>query len=163
MKRFLCLIFSLLLLLSGCALSKLREPVAFYYPRAQYHYGSADGVIVRELREGSGHMEDFSYLLSLYLMGPENEELTAPLPQDVQLLETATKRNGIYLTLSDTSQLLTESEFSLACACLALTAIEITGQEAVTIESGDRSITMTAADLTLYDDSAAIAATEETQ
>ena len=162
MKRLFCLILSLLFLLSGCALSQLREPVTFYYPRVSFRYGTADGVIAQEQREGAGHTGDLSYLLSLYLMGPADEDLRSPLPKGVLLMSSSVKDGEIKLTLSDSSRLMTESDFSLASACLALTAMEITGLDTVTIESGDRSATLKAGNLTLYDDSAA-AATEETQ
>ena len=162
MKRFFCLILALLVLLSGCSASQLREPVTFYYPRTQYRYGSADGVIAQEQRESTGHAGDLSYLLNLYLMGPAEEGLRSPLPKGILLLSSAMEEGEVHLTLSDSSRLMTESDFSLACACLALTSLEITGLTTVTIESGDRFVTMTAGDLTLFDDSAA-AATEETQ
>lgn len=162
MKRLFCLMFILVLLLSGCAREQLREPVTFYYPRTQYHYGSADGVIARETREGAGHTGDLPYLLNLYLMGPKEELLASPLPQGVQLLSAAIEDEVVLLTLSDSSRLMSESEFSLACACLSLTSMEITGLDTVTIESRERSVTMTFEDLILYDDSAE-AVTEETQ
>ena len=162
MKQMLCLGLALLFLLAGCSASQLRDPVTFYYPRTQYRYGSADGVIAWEQRESAGHSADLSYLLNLYLMGPADEELSSPLPQETKLLSLRTSQEGIKLILSDTSQLMTESEFSLACACLVLTIQEITGPGTITIESGSRSVTMNAEDLTLYDGSAT-AATEETQ
>ena len=162
MKRFICLTLALLFLLSGCAAAQLREPVTFYYPRIQYRYGTADGVIAQERRESTGHSGDLSYLLSLYLMGPAEEGLRSPLPKGIVLLSSAIEEGEVQLTLSDSSRLMTEAEFSLACGCLALTAMEITGLDVVTIESGDRSVIITAEDLTLYDYSAT-AATEETQ
>ena len=162
MKRFICLTLALLFLLSGCAAAQLREPVTFYYPRTQYRYGAADGVIAQEQRESTGHRGDLTYLLSLYLMGPAEEGLRSPLPKGILLMSATVEAGEVRLTLSDSSRLMTEADFSLACACLALTAQEITGLTTVSIESGDRSVTMTAEDLTLYDDSAT-AATEETQ
>lgn len=163
MKRLLALILILALLLPGCATSGPREPITFYYPRIQYQYGSADGVIARESRESAGHAGELSYLLNLYLMGPADEALRSPLPQGILLLSAGIEEDCVILTLSDTSRLLSESDFALASACLALTSMEITGLNTVTIKSADRSLTITPEDLILYDDSATTAATEETQ
>lgn len=160
MKRLFCLVL-VLVLLSGCGRTQLRTPVTFYYPRAQYHFGSEDGVIAGEQRESAGHVRDLSYLMNLYLMGPAEETLRSPLPEETQLLSASLEGGVVMLTLSDAKSM-SESEFSLACACLSLTAMEITGLGTVTIESGERSVTMTREDLTLYDDSAE-SAVEETQ
>lgn len=153
MKRLFCLGLILLLLLSGCGQTQLQVPVTFCYPRAQYHYGSEDGVIAREQRESAGHVRDLPYLMDLYLAGPEDENLCSPLPEDVRLLSATLEGGVVKLALSDTKSM-SESEFSLACACLSLTAMEITGLGTVTIESEDRSLTMTAEDWILYDNSA---------
>ena len=165
MNRMLCLILVLCLFLPGCALfgERIREPVTFYYLRAEYRYGSADGVIAPEVREASDHVGDLSYLMALYLMGPSDEELVSPIPRGTRIYSAVQENNTVTLTLSDASQTLTDSEFSLACACLTMTCLEITGADKVNIASGDRSVTMTRDNLTLFDDSAAAAATEETQ
>lgn len=164
MKRLLCVLLALGLLFSGCAIAGQgpREPVTFYYLRSDFRYGQADGVITGEARESAGHAGELGYLLGLYLMGPADESLRSPLPQDTRLLELTQGAEEVRLTLSDTGKALTESAFTLAAACLSLTVMELTGTKAVTIESGQRSVTMTAENLTMFDDSAAAVATEET-
>ena len=69
--------------------------------------------------------------------------------------------SGISLVLTDTLETLSDADYSLACACLTLTCLNITGGEKVTITSGSRSVTMTRNTLTLFD--GGTAETEETQ
>ncbi len=57
---------------------------------------------------------------------------------------------------------MTDTEFTLACACLTMTTLSITGGDEVTITSGSRSVTMSRDSLTLIDDSTA-STTEETK
>lgn len=164
MKRALCLILCLGLVLTGCSFSgqRLREPVTFYYVRQDYRYGTEDGVIAGESRESAGHGEDLNYLLSMYLMGPTSEELESPLPEDTVLLGVIQLDGAVTLQLSDTEKTLTDLEFSLACACLATTVMGIASVTQVTVESGDRANTVTRENLTIYDSSTA-ATTEAIQ
>lgn len=164
MKRLLCLILPLCLALAGCELAgeRIKEPVTFYYLRAEYSYGTGESVIVSEDREASGHRSDLSYLLALYLVGPSAETLVSPLPQGTRILSVARTETEIQLELSDLTDVLTDAEFSLACACLTLTCLELTGATQVSITSGARAITMSKDSLALID-SSVTAATEETQ
>lgn len=149
MKRFLCLFLILCLFLSGCS-SRLKEPVTFYYIRSEYQE-DMDSIIKSEEREASGHRNDFSYLLALYMMGPADEDLRSPLPYGTIILKSDLKSTGIQLELSDTSKTMTDAEFSLACACLALTCLDYTQANTITINSGDRSVTMSRDTLILHD------------
>lgn len=164
MKRLISLLVLCSVLLTGCSLSgeRIREPVRFYYHRIQYEYGTPDGMIAWEERESSGHSHDLTYLMALYLMGPVSEGLVSPVPAGTRVYSILTEQDSVTIVLSDTGKTLTEAQYSLVCACLALTAMDISGCETVTIVSGERSVTMNHENLTLYDDSAA-AATEETQ
>lgn len=163
MRRAFCLILAVCLLISGCSLSgeRMREPVTFYYPRRVYQYGVEDGVIAAEQREASGHRNDLSYLLALYLIGPTDESLYAPLPRGVRFLKADQQDDTVTLELTDTTQSMTEAEFTLACACLTMTCLSITDAQSVTILSGSRTVTMSRDNLTLYDNSTE--ATEETK
>ncbi len=161
MKRIVCLGLLLCLLMPGCA-DPFKEPVTFYYLRKEFQFGVEDGVIASEAREASGHTDDLSYLIALYLMGPANEQLTSPLPNGTRIL-TSRVDQIIYLDLSDHAQDLADSDFTLACACLSLTCFGITNAQEVIITCGSRSITMDRDSLSLFDDSAVFDATEETQ
>lgn len=162
MKRSLGVCLLLCLFLCGCGMERMKEPVTFYYLKSNYEYFSCNGVIDREEREAAGHREDLSYLLALYLMGPTEEELRSPLPRGVWILAAAQEARQITIQLSDTLENMSDLDYSLACACLSMTCLDMTDAERVTIISGDRSVTMGWDTLTLYDGSET-APTEEAQ
>ncbi len=162
MKQMTCLVLLLSLLLSGCGIlgEPVQEPVTFYYLRESYPYGSTESVIGFEERDASGHREDLTYLMALYLMGPAKEDLRSPLPLGTNIFSAKYESGTVLLALSDTT--LTDVDFSLACACLAMTCMDLTGAEAVTITSGSRTVSMDKTNLVLFDSGSA-ASTEETQ
>lgn len=153
MKRVISLFLMFSLMLSGCSLfgERIKEPVTFYYVRADYPFNTTDSVLASEEREASGHRDDLSYLLALYLIGPADDELVSPIPKGTRIYSAEQKEDTVYLNLSDTSATLTDSGFSIACACLSMTCISLTGADSVTITSADRTVTMSADTLMLYD------------
>lgn len=163
MKRLTALCLLLALLLSGCALlgERIKEPVTFYYVRAEYAYSATDGILGSEEREASGHRHDLSYLLALYLIGPSDEELMSPLPKGTRIFSVEQTKNAVLLHLSDTSKTLSDSDFTIACACLTMTCLELTDKAEVTITSGERTVTMSRDNLTLFDTSTETQIVEE--
>lgn len=157
MKRCGCLTLILCLLLCGCGMlgERIKEPVTFYYLKSEIEYFTQEGVIASEEREASGHREDLSYLMALYLMGPTEEELRSPIPRGTRIYTAAQEPEGVVLHLSDTAGTMDDMEFSLACTCLSLTCFDLTDAQSVTIQSGERTVTMDRDTLTLYDGSAA--------
>ena len=104
MKRLLTLILVVFLIvsMSSCHYSKsgdILEPVDYYYPRKTdaFIYGDAAGVITAEVREASGHIGDLKYLLTMYLRGPQAEDLYSPFPADCTLEEIYIKDDTLYL------------------------------------------------------------------
>lgn len=164
MKRLLCLTLIVTFLLAGCSVTgeRIKDPVTFYYPKKNFSYGTTGSVIGSEEREASGHQEDMSYLLALYLLGPSDEGLVPTMPGSCWVLSMDQAPNSLTIEFTDTTLSLTDAEYSLACACLSMTCIGITNVERVTIKSGSRSVTMTKDNLTLFD-STTTATTEETQ
>ena len=162
MKRVLCLILAISFLLSGCSFfgERIKNPVTFYYLCDKYEEELCC-VIVSEEREASGHVGDLSYLLAIYLIGPVNEE-TASSPYPGLQLTSHQDGSHIELNLKNLPASVSEIDFSLTCACLALTCLDITGAEDVTIHSGDRSRTLDRQSLTLYDTAAEPTSAEET-
>ena len=150
-------------MLSGCGFfaERIKEPVTFYYIRARYQEDMVS-VIESEEREASGHREDLSYLLKLYLMGPADDELKSPLPRGAKILSVERSGSGILIQLTDITNAMSDAEFSLACACLSLTCLGLTDAHTVTVSSGEWNITMGRDTLTLSDSSNA-ASMEETQ
>ena len=154
MKRPLCLsiVLSLLLCLCGCG-SPAIDPVDFHYCRNpdQFQYFETDSVIRHESRDLTGHMGDLRYMIGLYLAGPLEEGLVCPFPAQTRLLSVKTEGDTAFIELSDLEQLLSDSQFSLACACLTLSCMSFSSCTAVTITSGSRSVTMNTDNLSLFD------------
>ena len=162
-KRVLCLILALCLFLSGCSFpgNRIHSSANFYYLCDSYQEDLCC-VIVSEEREASGHEGDLSYLLALYLMGPTNDEHVTPLPAGTRI--SAQKDDShIVLKLSNPITTLSDIDFTLACACLTMTCLEITDAEDVTIHFEDRERTMNRDQLTLYDASAETTPSEESE
>ena len=156
MRRTLSLLLCLALLftLSACRFSAdgNGDTVTFFYRRVKFAYGEADSVISPETRDISGHAGDLSYLAALYLMGPMNEELVSPFPKSTRLISVLQTGDTIEIELSDIRDDLSDSEFTLACACLTMTCLEASDAEAVTIISGERTVTMNSENLLLIDE-----------
>ena len=159
--RILCLILVFCFLLSGCSFfgERIREPVTFYYLCKNYQENLCC-VLTPEEREASGHTGDLPYLLALYLMGPTDDEHMSPLPSETHITSSF-EGETIILTLSDTASL-SDIDYSLACACLTMTCLDMSDAEKVIIRSGDREKVMTRNSLTLYDAISESIPTEET-
>ncbi len=153
MKRILALILVFVLMLCGCSSSgeRIKEPVTFYYLNGEYAYFSEEGVLVPEIREASGHRDNLSYLMALYLVGPSQDDLVSPLPRGTRIYFSEQTQDTITLKLSDTANTLSDIDFSLACACLSLTCLDLADVETVTVISGERTLSMNAKGLVLYD------------
>ena len=136
----------------------LTGTVTFYYARKEFLYGAPDGAIGSEQRDIRGHEEDISYLLALYLEGPLDETLRSPLPgkSRVRILDLSQVGDALHIKLSDLSTVMTDSQFTLASACLTRTCMEVLNVQAVLIESGDRSVRMNPSNLQFYDESASV-------
>lgn len=142
MKRLICIILSLLLL-TGCGIlgERIKDPVTFYYVREDYRK-DMDSVIVSEVREASGHRYDLPYLLALYSMGPASENLKAPFPLNTRITPTEHTEDGIVLSISGLLDSMTDAEYTLASACLAMTFMEVTDTTQITVTWEDRSVTI---------------------
>ncbi len=163
MKRYLTALLVICLLLSGCSVfgQRLQEPVTFYYVNRLYQE-NMEPILADEQREAAGHREDLSYMLALYLMGPSEEDSISPVPRGTRVLRAEKQEEEVFLKLSDTDESMSDSEFTIACACLSMTCMELTGLEQVTITGGSRTVTMTRDNLIQFDDPSIIT-TEETQ
>lgn len=152
MKR--CILFLLIFcfLFSGCGVygDRIKEPVTFYYVRSDYQQ-DLSVVFESEEREASGHRNDLSYLMALYLMGPANESLRSPVPAGTRIYVETNNQYHVKLTLSESTFGMTDTEFSLICACLSMTCLDITQTETVTITCGSRSASITRDNLALTD------------
>ena len=163
MKRILCL-FLCLLFLCGCSARKSRDTsTAFYYCRMNSIITRTETSVVAERREVSADSSDLKNLLSLYLMGPQEEELVSPF-QGMKLSSVQQKKDQLFIELTCSDKSLTDIRFSLASACMAMTCLELLDTTQITITCGSRSVTMTGKNLLLTDTVTPIeTATEETK
>ncbi len=157
MKRIFVILMLNFFLLSLCGCnSSVADTVDFYYCRTpeSYQYFTADGVISRETREITGHQNDLSYVLRLYLAGPLEEGLISPFPRGTQLISARKVVATLRIELSGAEDTMNDSEFSLACACLARTCMSFVKCKEVVITCGERVAAMTEENVILYDNSA---------
>ena len=150
MKRCCSILIIFSLLLSGCSAfgTRIKEPVNFYYVRSDYS-AKMDSVVSAEVREASGHRYDLSYLLALYSMGPSEKNLIALFPKNTVILPVEHSEAGLVLSIQDDLQTMTDAEYTLASACLAMTCMELIDAEQVTVISANRSITINEENLML--------------
>ena len=143
MKRFIIVLLTVCLILSGCSFGGewIKEPVTFYYVRENYQK-DMEQVLSSEVREAAGHRDDLPYLLALYSMGPSNDELISLLPKNTSIIPTERTNYSIALTLSENTQSMTDADFTLASACIAMTCMDLMEIQQVTVISGDRNITL---------------------
>ena len=143
-----------LLLLCGCGRKgkPLFDPVYLYYPRTEYDYGSADSAITWEAMDGTGHMDDFEFLLSEYFAGPIDEGLVNPFPVGTTLLSARLKEDDFLLEVSAEALTLPEYQFTLGCSCLSMTCFELAQAETVTVSCGEKSLTIRRNGMLLADD-----------
>lgn len=141
MKKIATLVLSLCLLfsLASCAYnsSGMIEPAEFFYQRkiSDIKEHPTDGVIASELREASGHRNDWNYLLSLYLRGPLDRSLVSPFPASCKLIGISREEKTLHIILDENFAELKDIDLTIACACLAKTCISLANVEAVHIEA----------------------------
>lgn len=143
MTRLICVILILSFFLSGCNVmgERIKEPVAFYYLRENYQDDMGD-VISPEIREASGHRYDLPYLLALYSMGPSEEGLISPLPENASIIPVERSDDRLVLSISELPEEITDLDYTLACSCLSLTCLELIGVRQVTVICGERTMTI---------------------
>ncbi len=142
MKKAVLLLILAALLVSLCSCNQVelkspvyQDPVSFYYPRAEFIYGSSDGAITYETREAAGHRSDPKYLLTLYLQGPRDQSLRSAFPESMVLTDAKVEGRTITVILSADVALLSELELSVAYTCLAQTCVSIAEVDTIIIES----------------------------
>lgn len=151
MKRLICILLPLLLF-SGCGVigDRVKDPVTFYYIRENYQKDMED-VIASEIREAAGHRDDLPYLLALYSMGPSEKGLYSPFPDNTRIIPTEHTESGIVVSLSDIPESMTDAEFTLASVCLAMTCMELTDADQITVISAARSVTINNDNLLMHE------------
>lgn len=146
-----------LLLLCGCEKTQeLQTPVTFYYPSNEVSYDIGCSFIEQEIREGA-QMGSAENIMHVYLAGPENDQLCSPFPAGLQLLGMRKDGQTVYLTFNQTLASLSNLDLTLACSCITLTCLDLTGAQQVCIDAensllaGQKSIKMDRSSLLLTD------------
>lgn len=160
MKQRIALSLCLLLLFScmGCR----QDPGAdvdsahFYYPRAQLSFDSGSSAFEAEYR----HMDQWSswaQVLNIYLAGPTSNQLRSPFPAGIKVINTTMENGTVTINVSRELAQLSGLELTIACGCLTLTCLELTGAETIIIRAdgalldGQKSIRMNKNTLMLLD------------
>jgi len=139
MRKTVSMLICLLMLLSmaGCAreAKKIQKPVNFYYRQSTVAYDQDGGVIGSELRESLGNENNIKALLSLYLDGPVSENLSQTFPEDVFVVSVNCTDGVAKVVFSYQFAALSGIDLTIACACVTMTVMELTGMETVQISA----------------------------
>lgn len=139
MKRMLILLLALWLFPAflGCSRPNpgIDGAVSFYYQRETTVYWQDDGVLRAEDRDVSALNGDIKLILSEYLKGPVSGGNIQVFPAGTALLSIEILDETASLLLSDAFLSLSGLPLTIACACLTLTTIELTGVETVEIRT----------------------------
>ncbi len=163
MKRMIAILLSISMILPllGCTQEEeIQKPVTFYYRRADIAYGGSDGVVATEQRESLGHEDDIPYLMSMYLAGPQSYKLLQTFPPDLFIVSIHYVDDFAKIVFSFHLSELSGIDLTVACACITMTMIELTGVESVQISAASallddyQTITMDKDCLLLLDSSA---------
>ena len=138
MKRFISVLLALICLIClwGCSDTHDAKTANFYYVRESYIYGQEDGVMAAESRsiEGLTNVQD---ILVEYLKGPQDLSLVSPFPADIEIVDYLYQGETLHITLCAHIVTLTKAKQVLACACMARTAMELTGAKSVHFQTDD--------------------------
>lgn len=164
MKKILILVLAVVMLLPlfGCAEEEpeIAVPVTYYYRRAEISFESKTGIVAPEARESQGHENDLTYLLNQYFDGPNDKALQRTFPLGTQLISISVSSQHTVITVSGHLASFKGIDLTIACTCITMTVMELTGTQKVEIKA-DRallndaeSIIMDMDTLLMLDDSA---------
>lgn len=139
MKRFVALLFTILLpiLICGCNNDHNlpRTTVNFYYKTEPLDHISKNGVFTVEIRNARANSDDYQYLLEQYLNGARSANCISPFPAGTTLKSISINDSSASVTLSPHLSMLSGSDLTIACICLARTIFDMTGVQSVQISA----------------------------
>ena len=95
--------------------------------------------------------------MALYLNGPTDNRLYSPFPKDLEIQSIQRDGSTLTITVNDSLAKLKGMKLTKACACLALTCLDLTDAETVSIQAAtellnnQKSIDLTRDSLVLLD------------
>lgn len=156
MRRWIAFLLALAMLgLSACSLRQTPlEPVQFYYRNAVLDYTRDRSPLAPELRDLADTGDDLAEQLRLYFSGPLDPGFQSPFPKNLELLGCTVSDDTLTLNLSSVFAELSGVDLEMACACAALTGMELTGTDCVSfLVDGQEKALIHREDLLLYDNS----------
>lgn len=160
MKRYISLLLIMAICFTLCACKpapeKIEQPANFYYRNAEISFGANDGLISALPSETVGFDSTIT-ILNEYLKGPKSSEFDTTFPASTKVQQFTIVGDRADVQLNDSLARLTGIDLTIACACLTITTIELTGVSTVTISTanealdGASSITMSMDSLMLMD------------
>lgn len=136
MKQLISVVLLLAVIFSfaGCQEeAPLKDPVNFYYRRIQTEFGKETGVIDVMVVEGDGKKGDHLAMLNQYLLGINNSSFASTFPVSTQVTDLRILGDTAFLTLNPALGQYSGMDLTIACACLTLTTMELTGTQQVSI------------------------------
>ena len=135
------------LCLAGCAQSgaeSSEDGLLFYYLDNLNDYdtfGSQDGALGAETRTFPDGIPDYAQLLNQYFVGPENDQLRSPFPEDLQCLETSLDESVLTVILSEAYDSLQGIQRTMAAGCIVKTLCQLDSITGVCLET-ERNVSL---------------------
>lgn len=131
---FLLLIF-FLFNLCGCGMSGLDNPnkVQFYYEANSLTYKTSSSILVPERRDCTLYKDDDLALVNYYFAGPESETCKSPFPSEVRATKLTVSSDTVNIYMNDRFSDIKGLKFTVACACLSQTLMELYQRDHVKI------------------------------
>lgn len=134
MKKILTGFLAVCMFVSLCGCN-IRGPEAsatvFYYKSA----AQQEIITQPEKRVLPNNAMDLEESISLYLAGPESDELATPFPDGVQVKSAVLENDTLHLVLSREIAQLSGIPLTIACACLTLTLQTLTGADYIQLQA----------------------------
>lgn len=144
MKKMLILSLCLALLMSLTACSepapKYEKPIQLYYRTAVTADEIAESVIGPVTVEGAALPEDPQALLNEYLKGTSAVGFLTTFPASTKLLSMELTEDTAILMLNPSITRLSGIDLTIACACITMTTMELTGVTTVRIRASNSSL-----------------------
>ena len=137
MKRLFTFTLLLIILTSLCSCTfpnTQQSRITFYYIKTPDDFDGSSDIIVPFHPSSDDDNRDLSEILDAYLSGPSNNSCTSPFPQGTTIEEIVLSRSNAQLTLNRQFATLSDIDFTIACACLTKTVIDLTGVNTVQVQ-----------------------------